>query len=221
MKPIVLAVAAVALLAACGGAPAKQVPTVGVASQADAAKLATTTGDVLKGAPADGTLTASVGGGAGTLNATLTYRCATSGTLTIKVAATHTTAGATSITEDVTAADCVKANAYELDGHVTYTATLDLSQLGSGKTTAGVTLDGTMAVVRYSPAGVVTQSATVSFNALTWQVASQVTVQPSGGCFSATATASGSLTIGGVTYTPTGSEFAGAWGSFQTGTACP
>lgn len=225
MTPIARTASAalVLALAACGAAPVLEVPTVGVASRQDAARLATATGEKLRGLPADGRLTATTGADGGVLAATLTYACATSGSVTIRVSASHSGGGVSSVTEDLTAADCVKRGAYELDGHVTFASTLDLSQLASGKTSTGVTIDGALAAVLYGADGGVDQSATVSYQQLSWELAAQVTVTPSGGCFSATATSSGSMTIGGVVYTPTGGDLAGAWGSFQPGSigACP
>ena len=215
--------ALVLALAACGAAQVKEVPTVGVASRQDAARLAIATGEKLRGLPADGRLTATAGGDGGVLDATLTYACASSGTVTIVVSASHSASGVTSVTEDVTAASCARQGKYELDGHVTFASTLDLSQLASGKTSGSVAIDGAMAAVLYGADGGVDQSATVSYQHLSWELSAQVTVTPSGGCFSATATSSGTMTIGGVVYTPTGGDLAGAWGSFQPGSpgACP
>jgi len=208
-KRILFGVAAAFGFMACGG---KHVETIGVTSKEDAIRFTKSNQAAMSSMQNEGSSTA---------RATKTVHCVTSGTVDLNF---DTSLGALaqlasgSFKVNLVAHDCKKLNAYDIDGSIDY----EVGGFTGTSTANGIdlsfTMNGSVAATIYKEDGTIDQQANVTYNNLKWKISSTTT----NGCVTWSATTTGTITVGGTTYTPTDADVAGVWGSGQTsaGTVC-
>jgi hypothetical protein len=207
MTKIISIVGLSALVASCGGV--KSVPTQGVANQQDAARLANNTYTKLQ----------SAGSTAPSRDLTLgseNFTCANGGNGSVTVGIGLSGSDTGSVDETVKFSNCTKTDDYFFDGSVDYKFTANDSGNSATSYSFTVSLNGTIAAIFYNADGSVDQSADVTFNNLAWTMTGTTTAT----CYTWTATVTGTIKVGDVTYTPTGTDFADTFGGTGTYTSC-
>ncbi len=198
------------LVASCGGV--KSVPTVGIANKQDAAKFANKTYSKLDG-------DSSAAPSRDLFSSTSNFTCATTGNGSVTAGiGTDVTTGLLDYTFKFS--NCSKADDYLLDGQVQYKFGINTAADNSNSYSVTITLSGTIAAVFYNSDGSVDQSADVTYNNLSWTETGATTTVNGQTCYTWSATESGTITVGGTTYTPDGADFADSFLGTGSYNAC-